>query len=233
MNIFDEIILQESMIDEDWKDNLKSAGSAIIDKTKSVGNAAKSAINKGLNAEFIPTGRKTVDTLVDTGIPHGPRDDSSLEWRQEKRTTYTNLATLISKLVSFATKRPKMLLAAVSAISIVVTNYISYNAGKKQGAAEANAGITQKIVIAVLGGALGVGLLQLGYKLLKHVFTKSAAEVASSNRPKDEKLKTLQGLLSTAQKNVAKAKTADDKQLAQASVDIIQRHINEVQSQAA
>ena len=155
-----------------------------------------------------------------------------------------NLAQLAAKIAQWAAQNPKLLIIGASVLINVIAIYSATAANNRAAEAEKRAAEAEKraaeaegnaklfkMLAAVGLGIIGANLLALGYKLIKHYLTKSAGEVAASNKPKDQKLKTLNGLLSAAQKAVSKAKTADDKQLAQASVDIIQKHINEVQAQ--
>ena len=230
MDIFDQIILNENMM---------IAENETVQKTKEMlGNAwdaGKKVVRNVANAKIIPTGYEPGSSVVEPDYETDPSGGTTHTVTTKGRITTTNLSQIGSWIARMAARNPKILIVAGNAILLVITATVMYNQGYNKGF---NDGKTvnaddakMKLLIGIGLGALSAGLLALGYKLVKHFLTKSAAEVAASNKPKEQKLKTLNGLLSTAQKAVAKAKNPDDKQLAQASVDIIQRHINTVQSQ--
>jgi len=243
MNIFDQIILQESMMDESnvfhelnryEAEMQKKAGRKLAPEEV---QAARGILQRGND------NRTLMDKITGNNVYKrvskalsNPSEDKSMKKLTKIANDggiIMNLAAFGAKLASLAAKHPKLLIVLVNGIIIAVTSSAAYNAGFRHGEEQAQEGMNNKLIMAALGGALSAGLLAMGFKLIKHACTKSAAEVAASDKPKEEKLKTLNGLLSAAQKAVSKAKTADDKQLAQSSVDIIQRHISEVQAQAA
>ena len=253
MNIFDEIILRESMIDEannfDKDPNLRSEYKKymhdINNKYNSDEEKQQALFRKRqqLSDRYLKDHPQNLPARQDgeKGLAVRQDGEKGLAVRQDGESSGDNkggnLAQLAAKIAQWAAQNPKLLIIGASVLINVIAIYSATAANNRAAEAEKRAAEAEgnaklfKMLAAVGLGIIGANLLALGYKLIKHYLTKSAGEVAASNKPKDQKLKTLNGLLSAAQKAVSKAKTADDKQLAQASVDIIQKHINEVQAQ--
>ena len=203
MNIFDEIILRESMIDEannfDKDPNLRSEYKKYM---HDINNKYNSDEEKQ-QALFRKRQQLSDRYLKDhpQNLPARQDGEKGLAVRQDGESSGDNkggnLAQLAAKIAQWAAQNPKLLIIGASVLINVIAIYSATAANNRAAEAEKRAAEAEgnaklfKMLAAVGLGVIGANLLALGYKLIKNYLTKSAGEVAASNKPKDQKLKTL------------------------------------------